>query len=249
MIKSRLTVLLLCLAGTVLATPLTFTIEDPFNLPGSSDVIGDKLKFDIKQAMVTFDSGTIALEIQMNYANAGLNPFTFDGLNLGIGDVLFEVDGVARFGLALHNHGTGSHVVQAGHLYQINDPLKGVQTAEQVLEDPSGWIYRPDELVWLNNRKSYLTDLATGTITVENLGNNGHDGAKYAILAQFAAPTALTPGGAGGELALHFAAATCGNDVLNGALPAGAVPEPGSMALLSGGLALLGFGSRRLRKQ
>ena len=230
------------LAGTALAD--TFTLTDPFNQPGDSDVIGDKMKFDIERAVIMFDPSMVTVSIRMNYDNPSLDPFTLDCLKLNIGDVLFEVNGVARFGVALHSHGSGSSAVTGGHVYEINDPAHGVLTARDVLGDPHGWTYRPDELVWLNNRNGYLTDLGAGTVNVKQLQYDGHNGPKYEITTQFALPGDFPPAGSG-MLAFRFAAATCANDVLKGNM----VPEPGTIGLLGGGLLALAFARRRFARR
>jgi hypothetical protein len=44
---------------------------------------------------------------------------------------------------------------------------------------------------------------------------------------------------------IYFAAATCGNDEITGTVPASAVPEPGTWAMLGAGLLAIGAYRRK----
>ncbi len=242
--KFSLLAILLTACGALHATP--FLVADGFNVAGSSDVIGDKLKFDIQRAIVTLDTSMVTVKIQTNFDNVKLDPFQLAGLQLDLGDVLFEVNGKFKYGVPLRTHagspdgGASAGTVTAGHIYQINDLETGVFTARQVLNNPSV-TYRPDNAVWLRNQDSSLLDLTSGIpiVQVAALPNNGVNGAKYEITAQFNRPEGFQD-----VNAIYFAVATCGNDILEANL----VPEPASVLLMGGGLGLVAL-ARRYRNR
>jgi hypothetical protein len=247
---SVLLLLVAAAAGMGSASPIA--IDDPF--PGTqwpapgADVIGVLTDFDIQSITGDFDAASSVIRIAFNTRNSDLSPYNDFGVQLNVGDLLFEAGGVYKYGVPLYTHagspngGPSGSTVLAGHLYQINNPATGTLTAKQVLNNP-GLIYRPDEVVWLRSQGASLTDLAAGAVTVAKYGN-GTSNAEYLATLQFANPASFYEDLGGGML-LHFASATCGNDIAEGMVHA---PEPSSNAMIGGGLVLLGLFARRFRR-
>lgn len=226
-------------------------ITDPF--PGAgTDVIGDRTMFDIQKAAVRVDESSSQIDLFYNFGpgQRSLAPWIpFYSIQLDTGDLLLSVNGAWAFGIPLVTHagspngGPAGGTVQAGHVYQI-DATDGVQTAKQVLNNPGGVIYRPDQAVWLWNHQGSLTDVATGWVTVAAFGVDGTTSPKFQVTIDFPTPPELYQAYADGTLAMTFASATCGNDVISGLIVGRVddppeVPEPNSAALLGGGLLLL----------
>jgi hypothetical protein len=239
MLKSRLLTLVFLCAGALLASPLE--VEDPFQSPG--DVVGDPMLFDIRAAMVIFNPDSMTITIDTNYQDKQLTPIQVNGVELNVGDLLFEVNGVPHFGIPVVNHDG----LEAGHLYMINDVSTGLLTAFQVIAYPDASAYRPDAWVWMQSVNGSLTDITesggnAAKVKVEDLGD-GTTGPKYRITINTAFQAAY--GSALGAVnGVYFASATCGNDILEGS-----VPEPGSVVLIGGGLAALGLLGRRFRRR
>lgn len=225
----------LCLALFVAtASADVFTVVDPFNQAGP-DVIGDQLKFDGQQISVNIGATSASIALYFNFGpdNASLDPFSVAGLTLNVGDLFLQGNGF-YYGIALRSH----NGVLAGNLYQINDSVNGVLTARQVLGDPSGVIYRPDEIVWMNNAPGALTSLAGVT---QNLvgGGNGTTSPELVVTLSFdyALNSLIFQNLSDDSLQLHFATATCGNDIIEGGRP---IPEPSAWAAIGLGLLCLG---------
>ena len=256
----RSTLLLFCMAAA--GWSATITVMDPFNVAGSVDVIGNPLQFDAQSIQVTAGSGTLTLDIRTNFDNSHLYSFVDSGVRLDVGDVFLTVNGNYAYGipLAYHNGPAGGpwgDRLLAGHIYGIADPSAALMTARQVLHDPQGVAYRPDAVVWMMDNGG-VTDVTVGTPSVQVLpiaGDNGINGPLYDIRVQTSLPAGLfsTPGDSYG---IQWSVATCGNDLVAGALnfPAspghslsGSVaPEPGTAYLLIGaGLIGAGLYSRR----
>jgi hypothetical protein len=238
----------------------TLTFTDPFNVPGDSDTIGDKLAFDVERLVLTIDPTLITIHVLENYGNSTLSQTLFNTTKLDAGDILIKENGTFKWGIPLHDHAgspnggafaTGG-TVTAGHIYQILDPTAGVMTARQALNDPP-YTYRPDEFVWLRSIAASLVDLTTGAsgVTVTPIaGNNGTNGPLYDISLSFTRPAGFITGA--NTYDVLYSTADCANDVLNGTFAGagaggGPVPEPASLALGGFGLLALLF-VRRVRK-
>ncbi len=209
------------LTTTSHATPLLFS--DTYGV-GSPDVIGNVSQFDLRSVeLVTLDHTTPGLaefNIRMNYNNGdlALNPFMAAGVSLRPGDLLFK-GSTGFWGVALATDGHGG--ITAGALYQAN----GFLTAQTVLGNPSGVIYRPTEAVWFDPNGAVLQ--GTGNVFTTSLG-----GPEVNVNVKFVTSAAFLNDISNGYQLL-MATATCGNDILRAAVN---VPEPASGLLLLLGL-------------
>jgi hypothetical protein len=244
------TLLLAACVPSAFAT--SFTVTDPFNAPcsnsssSSCDVMGDPLGFDIQKGVFNFGATSATIDLYFNFGlntATSLSPFAVNSVVLSLGDLFLSGSGF-NYGIALQTHNTPvSGNVTGGVLYQINNS-NGVLTAAQALGNPTTISYRPTEIVWLrNDGAGSLTNLVAGSVSI--LGNQGNGVTapefKATITLNYAAGSQVATNlqsltGAG----VHFASATCGNDVMNG------VPEPASLGLIGGGL--LAFAGLRFRK-
>lgn len=238
----------------------TVTVTDGFDVSGSSDVIGDKLKFDGQTLQVTVDGSTLIIDIRTNYDNPNLYSFRDTGVRLNPGDIFFSVNGTYKYGIpvALHNGPAGGpwgNRLLAGHVYAIDDET-ALMNARQVLHDPMYVEYRPDAMVWMLDLGG-VRDVTAGTSSVQVLPISGNDGVNGPLF-DIRVTTSLPPGlftSATDVYGVSFSVATCGNDMIQGALDfrqlstgslAGAgVPEPSTWYLVIGavlvGVARLSF--------
>ena len=245
-----LTFALLSLAAIAGATPVTFT--DPWQ-QGYPDVIGLLEKFDIQKVVVDVTASGVTADIYTNFApdynSTSIAPYIGnENKTFNIGDFFFTVGGSLKYGVVLYDHAvpnggqTGSTVV-TGHLYGINNNSidNGTLTAAEALNGYGG-NYRPDEIVLLRQDGVSISDLGTGSVNVAS-GGDGATNPEFKITVSI--PKAVSSSfysdmSGSSNWGIHFAAASCGNDVIDGR-----VPEPATFFLLGG--ALLGLGLIRRR--
>jgi hypothetical protein len=227
------------------------TITDAFNVAGNSDVVGNKQQFDARSVQVTTGPGTLNIDILTNFDNSALHSFRDAGVRLDIGDLFFTVNSTYSYGipLAYHNGPAGGpwgDRLYAGHVYAIDSP-DALLTARQTLHDPMYVDYRPDAIVWMVDLGD-VHDVTVGTpsvVVTPIAGNDGTNGPLYDIHVTTSLPAGLFSSPAAGY-GLEWAVATCGNDVVEGALnfnssfglranvAAGAVPEPSTWYMVIG---------------
>jgi hypothetical protein len=196
----------------------------------SPDVIGSPLQFAAQSVSVTPGNGTLDIDIRTNFDNPQLHSFRDTGVRLDIGDLFVTVNGTYSYGipLAYHNGPAGGpwgDRLYAGHVYAIDDP-SALLTARQTLHDPMYVDYRPDAIVWMVDLGG-VKDVTVGTPTVQVqsiAGDDGVNGPLYDIHVTTSLPAGLfsSPTDTYG---LHWAVATCGNDLVDGALSFGAGPQ------------------------
>lgn len=222
-------------AASTWAMPnLPITFQDELASQNPSDVIGDPNLFDIDYLSLTNPlNGTMQVDIRFNYGGgASLSAFTIGGFApaLNVGD-FFITTGANTYAYILNSH---NGLVTNG-LYQIS----GTQTSATVLGNPAG-TYRGSAPVWASPTGAQL--LATGTSSIGTVNGNTTN-----LLASLYLPlTANMLADLSNGFDIYFASATCGNDEITGTVPATGVPEPGTWAMLSAGLLLIGLSRRKL---
>jgi hypothetical protein len=220
--------LLLAVAPAALAAPIT--ILDPWGV-GAPDVVGANSSFDIQKGVFDFGPTSATIKLYFNFGpnNTSLAPFALGSVTLSLGDLFINGGGV-NYGIALVAHNTAvSGDVAAGTLYRINNS-NGQLTASQALGNPSIG-YRPNEIVWLrNDGAGSITPVAVGSVSVQS-GGDGVINPEFVVTLNLTYSSTI--GATLASPSIHFASATCGNDILEGQ-----IPEPGSLSLIGGGLLL-----------
>ena len=222
-------------AGSSLATNLNLSYTTTLG------VIGTPSQFQAHSFTFTaFDETAqkLTLNIDSNFgggfSHGAFQPFGSGPYN--IGDIFLWNNSGAKYGIAMTSHGG---LVQ-GDLYLAPN----VFTASHEVGNYAG---RPNQEVRINPIGAVIE--GAGTITAVNLG-----GYEYNTMV---AVDASNPGFQhllNGQFFFDFESATCGNDVIHGAVSGfpttSATPEPSSLLLLGGGAVALGLMRREaIRKR
>jgi hypothetical protein len=249
------------------ATPASaYTIDDARTGSGSywgadhhgyGDVIGDANLFDILGADINKTGSLVTVDVYTNFAGRADNGlfanYTAGHTGIGYGD-LFLNPTWDPFGTPSHyaedSHFNGtewgyvfvldnrfSDAGGSGTFYAINyavaDP---VLLSDQFI---TGATFRNGQEVSVNTQSNALTNLGTGTWTVDAANR------RLSFSVDIGAAAALLYSE---TLAMHWAL-TCGNDTIEGVasvpVPEQPTPEPGSLGLMSLGLAGAGLIRRR----
>lgn len=229
----QISVLTASLALPSVALP-TFPIifNDPTAAQDASDVVGDPTKFDITQLSFTaFNSATntFTARVKFNYGGGvSLASFNIGWGPLNVGDLLIS-NGTSRYFVPLANR-TG---LTAGNLYTATSYL----TAQDLVTNAG----RPTSSVWGNTTGA--VQIGGGSVSSVSVGGPA-DPNKLEVTLNFVGNAAFINNFANSTVS--FASATCGNDVINGVVPANApIPEPGTWAMLCAGLSTIGLLRRR----
>jgi hypothetical protein len=255
----------LMLAMTAQASPFTVTITDPYGAGGAwngsggqaganaADVIGSTAYWDIRNITLTINGSNVSANIRFNRnGNTNLTaPIALAGYNLFVGDLLFGTGPSSyTYGVSLSGH----QGLTAGALYSLNsNNALSVYNSQNLPSLPppnpnlppsgsGGIVYRTtNNAVWINPGGATLIAGSFTTPTASVVS-----GSEISAIVNFTANASFLAALSSG-LDVHFAAATCANDVIDGRIQH-TVPEPTSILLLSGGLIGLA-GLLKLRKK
>ncbi|HID96772.1 MAG TPA: PEP-CTERM sorting domain-containing protein [Thermodesulfobacteriaceae bacterium] len=229
-----------------------YTIDD--NYTGASptgsgwqgaDVIGYAGYFDSDRIEVTYNGSWIYIDVYSRYldnigqfqtelgdlflATGGWNPY---GDQPYVNDNYNNTGTNWNYALVLDNHLPG-----AGQISGSFELFSFDQGSPVLSWAPAGYIYRDGQLVQFQPDANAAA-LAVGLWSINNLGGQDEDDhLRFALNYSF---------GEIPELAIHWAM-SCGNDVVEGSVPAAPVPEPATVLILGSGL--LGLGSLRKRQR
>lgn len=225
----------------------------------STDVIGLYKNFDIQKIVFEIDwQNSITAELYYNYHNgtdltlANYKPISGNNTWVGVGDLLFDLNGLYKYGVPLVNHDS----LTAGNLYELSGPdgtheKNGVYDSDHFMNG-SGLYWRGD--VFSGGTQQLVRIAGNAGKTLVGTGSAATVLANPAYPAEVKTTLTFTPTSmdfwndfaVNGRLSVHFASAYCANDVINGTIYA---PEPDSYFLLGAGLLILGGLVRRAERR
>jgi hypothetical protein len=223
----------------------SYTITDNYwgaDAHGRGDVIGDPALFDVSRMDVNFNNGTLTVDIYSRY---------FD--NIGaygtqLGDLFISNNGWNPYGTAPYPLDNASNGEKWEYALVLNDHL-GASGSLNLYAIGSGTIvmsYGPLYSIYRNGQEVQFnptgSSLATVTWAINGLGTSSDQDDYLGMIINY------NNWGGGNTFGFHWAA-TCANDVIEGAAPDPPVPEPATMLLVGSGLiGLAGFARRKFKK-
>jgi hypothetical protein len=264
--------LFLSLAVSSFAVPITITYNNAAWFNGYDPyLVGNRADFMIQSIALTTNTATnsFSAAVKFNFGNNTLSPYNLNNVAIHAADLFFTQNGSIRYGIPLVTHGgntvngvnTGA-VVDAGDLYKVNNnnALLSSNALSSALPafGANRWVWLLDSTNAANNDAQLVR---AGTSNVQFNGTCTGNGVNDPITggpgvcpngqAEFTVTLAVSGGSgadwtnfingvASGAIRPYFTGSTCGNDLLNGQ-----VPEPGTMVLMSGALALVALRLRR----
>ncbi|MBM3729182.1 MAG: PEP-CTERM sorting domain-containing protein [Acidobacteria bacterium] len=245
------------LAITIGAQATMITFNDAYGNPNATvcpnsgpqpylgcDVVGARRNFDIKSAVVDRTGNDAKITLNYNYGNSTLNQYSLGGQPINVGDFFItDKTGAIKYGIALKTRGA----IQAGHLYAVNSAGLTMSTAALIEDGGPGTAgHRTNQVVRMGQAGN--TDLATGSVMLGYAGfQHGTDNylptanTEMSTMISFVNNT-LVNSIFDGHFGIHWAVATCANDVLDGIHM---VPEPASFALFGAGALAVAFLRRK----
>lgn len=239
----------LLLSSSLLSQAASITLIDAYGGPNpgtaccNGDVIGQLSEFDINRLTINTSGNNVSIHILLNWNNGdtALSPITpgqFPTVNPGD---LMITSGANYWAIPVINHNNtapGAGGLTAGNLYAVT----GFLTAFQILNNSCSTCYRPTEDVWGNSTGATLVGAGTRTTSFVT-------GSEIDISINFIGNAAFLAALESSNTFIHYAAATCGNDILDGTGQGdstAATPEPVSFALMGAGLIALGVLRHRI---
>lgn len=250
-------VALTCTAGTISdpfhtsQSPCSSSYSTTWPFDGGCDVIGNEANYDIQKASIVISGNQATISLFLNTAalskpSMTLGTFLDAGDNLIVGDVFFYSPDTVfdpsdpasanflKYGVPIEDHDS----LTPGALYKVGT----TETAEQALNNAGGYYRRTNTVLMTSG----VFASAGSGVTVADYGD-GIANALYQVTVSFQTTADFMSLVKNGQIGLLFSAADCANDVIFGTPDVG-TPEPRSLALIVGGLGLVGFLAVRRRR-